>query len=63
MSTTPSSINPRFSPGSDPSVLEPVLAPLLTANGGRWTLTRDGEAIEREFRFKTFAKTWVRFLT
>ncbi|KAL2267584.1 hypothetical protein VTJ83DRAFT_4861 [Remersonia thermophila] len=49
---------PRFSPGSDPASIESTLAPLLTSHGGRWTLARDGEALEREFRFKTFARTW-----
>ncbi|KAL1838726.1 hypothetical protein VTJ49DRAFT_2263 [Mycothermus thermophilus] len=53
-----STIQPRFSPGSDPESLQPALTPLLTSNGGRWTLARDGEALERELRFKTFARTW-----
>ncbi|KAK3903909.1 pterin 4 alpha carbinolamine dehydratase-domain-containing protein [Staphylotrichum tortipilum] len=55
MSTTP---RPNFSAGSDPAAAEAALAPLLTANGGRWTLNPSGEALEREFKFKTFAKTW-----
>lgn len=50
---------PRFSAGSDVTAMESALAPLLTANGGRWTLAGAGEALEREFKFKTFAKTWV----
>lgn len=52
------SLPPRFSTGADPAALEPSLAPLLTTNGGRWTLAAEGEALEREFKFKTFAKTW-----
>jgi 4a-hydroxytetrahydrobiopterin dehydratase len=54
-----SNSQPRFSAGSDAATLETFLSPLLTANGGRWTLTNQGEALEREFKFKTFAKTWV----
>ncbi len=50
---------PRFPAGSDAAALEPSLAPLLTANGGRWSLTASGEGLEREFKFKTFAKTWA----
>ncbi|KAK3307094.1 pterin 4 alpha carbinolamine dehydratase-domain-containing protein [Chaetomium strumarium] len=53
-----SSLPPRFSTGSDPAALETSLAPLLTTSGGRWTLAAEGEALEREFKFKTFAKTW-----
>lgn len=39
--------------------MEAAVSPLLAANGGRWTLAAEGEALEREFKFKTFAKTWV----
>ncbi|KAK4043394.1 pterin 4 alpha carbinolamine dehydratase-domain-containing protein [Parachaetomium inaequale] len=53
-----SSQQPRFAADSDPDALETFLLPLVTANGGRWTLTMEGEALEREFKFKTFAKTW-----
>ncbi|KAK4134361.1 pterin-4-alpha-carbinolamine dehydratase family protein [Trichocladium antarcticum] len=52
------SSQPRFAPGTDTASVEPALAPLLTAAGGRWVLAADGEALEREFKFKTFAKTW-----
>ncbi|KAL2023078.1 hypothetical protein VTK56DRAFT_3988 [Thermocarpiscus australiensis] len=49
---------PRFSAGSDPIAMDAALAPLLTTNGGRWALVAEGMALEREFKFKTFAKTW-----
>ena len=47
----------RPSPGT--AATEAALAPLLPAGGGRWTLTADGRALERTFKFKTFTKTWV----
>lgn len=52
---------PRFSQGSDVVVSGKALSALLASDGvgGRWTLTADGEGVERMFRFKTFAKTWV----
>ncbi|KAL8400018.1 hypothetical protein RB594_000433 [Gaeumannomyces avenae] len=59
---------PTYSPGSDAAQLDAALAPLLASSsssspppgpGGRWTLTVDGGGLERSFRFKTFAKTWV----
>lgn len=52
---------PRFSQGSDAAASEKTLSALLASDGsgGRWTLTADGEGVERMFRFKTFAKTWV----
>ncbi|KAL2200483.1 pterin 4 alpha carbinolamine dehydratase-domain-containing protein [Corynascus similis CBS 632.67] len=49
---------PRLTADSDPEALETFLSPLLVGNGGRWVLTMDGQALEREFKFKTFAKTW-----
>jgi len=57
------SLQPKYAAGSDEAALDTFLAPLLTANGGRWTLTNGGEALEREFKFKTFAKTWVSCFT
>ncbi|CCC06929.1 hypothetical protein SMACR_00953 [Sordaria macrospora] len=59
-SSPPSEIKPQFSEGSDPVVLGPALDKLLSTGGagGRWTLTQEGVAIERTFKFKTFAKTW-----
>ncbi|KAL2755178.1 hypothetical protein ACRALDRAFT_1071727 [Sodiomyces alcalophilus JCM 7366] len=49
---------PRFSSGVDTETLSPALDKLLRESGGRWTLSKDGEAVERNFKFKTFAKTW-----
>ncbi|KAF4513668.1 hypothetical protein G6O67_000910 [Ophiocordyceps sinensis] len=48
---------PRLSSGTDADAVAPALAALL-APGGRWTLAADGQALERSFKFKTFAKTW-----
>jgi 4a-hydroxytetrahydrobiopterin dehydratase len=53
-------VSPRFSKGTDEATALPSLQPLLSSEGGRWTLTSEGEALERSFKFKTFAKTWVR---
>ena len=50
---------PQFSANTDAATLEIFLSPLLVTNGGRWSLTMEGQALEREFKFKTFAKTWV----
>lgn len=47
--------SPKFSEGSDEPRLNQELKELL----GRWRLTEDGQGIERSFKFKTFAKTWV----
>lgn len=54
------SSSPRFASGTDAAALTPAVTPLLSASGGRWTLAAEGEALERSFKFKTFAKTWVR---
>lgn len=51
--------SPRYSAGSDPDTAGKALTPLLTSGGGRWTLTGNGEGLERTFKFKTFARTWV----
>lgn len=48
---------PKFAEGSDEPRLTKELDGLLS---NRWTLTADGQGIERSFKFKTFAKTWVR---
>lgn len=55
-----SASQPRFSPGTDESSATKAVASLLTEGGGRWVLTKEGEALERSFKFKTFGKTWVR---
>ncbi|EXK31636.1 hypothetical protein FOXG_08222 [Fusarium oxysporum f. sp. lycopersici 4287] len=48
---------PQFSAGTDTASVTPALK-ALTSEGGRWTLTKDGAALERQFKFKTFSKTW-----
>lgn len=50
---------PRFSQGTDETSANSALGGLLSTSGGRWTLAKEGEALERTFKFKTFAKTWV----
>lgn len=69
MSTASSSSpKPQFSAGSDEATLSQKLQTLLTpahvsedqvAAGGKWTLISSGKGLERGFKFKTFAKTWV----
>ncbi|GKU02519.1 pterin-4-alpha-carbinolamine dehydratase family protein [Fusarium langsethiae] len=49
---------PRFSAGTDTASATPALNALLTSEGGRWALAKDGTALERQFKFKTFGKTW-----
>lgn len=53
------SVQPSFSEGSDELVLGRKLEPLLVSGGGRWILIPSGEGLERSFKFRTFAKTWV----
>ncbi|KAH0597504.1 hypothetical protein MHUMG1_04883 [Metarhizium humberi] len=55
-----STMQPRFSPGTDETSTASALAPLLASSGGRWTLSSEGKALERSFKFKTFAKTWCK---
>lgn len=45
----------KFAEGSDEAALANDLDSLVP---GKWTLTDDGQGIERSFKFKTFAKTW-----
>ncbi|UNI21833.1 4a-hydroxytetrahydrobiopterin dehydratase [Purpureocillium takamizusanense] len=62
-----SSASPRFSAGTDEASARAAVASLLArpspspsspGGEGRWALVKDGEALERSFKFKTFAKTW-----
>ena len=52
-------MQPRFSTGTDEAKAAQDVKPLLSTEGGRWTLAADGQALERSFKFKTFGKTWV----
>lgn len=55
-------LQPRFSKGTDDTTASSAVEALVSSGegaGGRWTLTKEGEALERTFKFKTFAKTWV----
>ena len=55
--TTPT---PKYSAGSDQAAMEAELHSLQRQPGSTaWKLVQDGEAIERTFKFKTFAKAWV----
>ncbi|KAL4729596.1 hypothetical protein ACLX1H_004016 [Fusarium chlamydosporum] len=51
-------VQPRFSAGTNAASVTPTLNALLISEGGRWTLAKDGTALERQFKFKTFGKTW-----
>lgn len=62
MSTSATATQARFSAGSDEVALGPKLQSLLAPAGGRWNLISSGEGLERSFKFKTFAKTWVSYL-
>lgn len=52
-------VAPNFSPGSDAAALGTALDKLVSRSEAPWHLTPTGEGVERSFRFKTFAKTWV----
>lgn len=56
-----SQIRPRFSKGADAEALGSTVESLIgsSSKSGRWTLVKDGEALERSFKFKNFTKTWV----
>lgn len=54
-----SAAQPRFSSGTDETKAAQDVQELLSTSGGRWTLAGEGQALERSFKFKTFAKTWV----
>lgn len=52
----------RFAEGSDEALLTKQLDSLTSTQGtAGWSLTSNGQGIERSFKFKTFAKTWVGF--
>lgn len=46
----------KFAEGSDEALLSQQVESLAS---NRWSVTQDGQGIERSFKFKTFAKTWV----
>ncbi|CEJ84373.1 hypothetical protein VHEMI03457 [[Torrubiella] hemipterigena] len=48
---------PRFSPGTNEAAAAETVSGLVTPMG-LWSLTKDGQALERTFKFKTFGKTW-----
>jgi len=54
MSTSTLSI----SSNSDAAQVRAALSPLLESSGGRWGLSVKNNGVEREFRFKTFKRTW-----
>ncbi|PHH83666.1 hypothetical protein CDD82_5424 [Ophiocordyceps australis] len=54
-----SSPKPCFSPDSDDAALTQDLETLVSPRG-HWALSTNGMALERSFKFKTFAKTWAR---
>ena len=58
-----STVTPNFAPGSDTAALNPALKQLVSRPEAPWRLTATGEGVERSFRFKTFAKTWVSSLS
>jgi hypothetical protein len=60
--STQSQPQPTFSTNYSPEQGSKDLAPLLKSNGGKWTLIESGKGVERTFKFKTFKKTWVRFV-
>ncbi|KAI6783381.1 Pterin-4-alpha-carbinolamine dehydratase-like protein [Emericellopsis cladophorae] len=47
----------RFSDGTNEATATPALNALLSKH---WTLAKEGEALERSFKFKTFSKTWCK---
>ncbi|KAF2965862.1 hypothetical protein GQX73_g7698 [Xylaria multiplex] len=57
--------NVKFSAGADETSLTAALHQLLNSagKGGRWNLIPNGQGLERSFRFKNFAKTWVYNIT
>jgi hypothetical protein len=60
--STQSQPQPTFSTNYSPEQGIKDLTPLLKSNGGKWALTESRKGVERTFKFKTFKKTWVRFV-
>jgi len=48
----------KITTDSDSAMVKAALSPLLQSGGGRWNLTLKNNGVEREFKFKTFQKTW-----
>lgn len=48
----------NISSNSDPVLVTESVKSLVSETGGRWSLTRNSDGLEREFKFKTFKKTW-----
>lgn len=48
----------KFAEGSDEALLSQEVESL---SSNRWVVTEDGQGIQRTFKFKTFAKTWVQW--
>lgn len=63
-STMENNMRINFSSGSDENTLTKALQELLDSagKGGRWALLPTGQGLERSFKFKNFAKTWVSIL-
>jgi hypothetical protein len=64
MATAASNTVVIYSDGSDEAVLWPRVERLLASagKGGRWEMMAGGKGLERSFKFKNFAKTWVSLL-
>lgn len=62
MSSSSTAPTPSFSSNYDPEQGARDLAPLLAGEGGKWALIESGKGVERNFKFKTFKKTWVSYL-
>jgi len=58
-----SQAQPNFSSNYDPEQGTKDLETILKGKGGKWELMGSGKGVERSFKFKTFKKTWVRFVS
>lgn len=54
-----SSMSTTAEPDGGAASLRQKVDALTTGSRGRWRVTPDGRAVERQFRFRTFAKAWV----